>query len=154
MRDFGMESADSQIYDRNRHDLVRYATVLVGPEEAEGVVSTVVSQVLTRGGFEELEDPRSHLFRAVLRESKFASRRGRAESENAVDSGESAEWVFEPEVWDAVERLPLKQRAATYLFYWMELSVAETAALMDLRPATVKRYLRLARLRVGEALDG
>ena len=149
MRDF-----DSEIFDRSRHDLVRYATVLVGPGDAESVLSTAVTRVLSRGRLEELEQPRNQLFRAVLDESRATGRRRSLESADSVGFGESGEWNFDPEVWDTVQKLPLRQRAATFLFYWMEMSVSETADMMGLGVSSVKRHIRQARSRLGETLDG
>ena len=149
MRDF-----DSEIYDRNRHDLVRYATVLVGPGDAERVLSTAVTRVLSRGTLEELEQPRNQLFRAVLDESRTVGRKRSLESADDVGFGEAGEWSFEPEVWDTVQKLPVRQRAATFLFYWMEMSVTETADMMGLGASSVKKHLRQARSRLGEVLDG
>ncbi len=58
-----------------------------------------------------------------------------------------------PEVTAAVLGLPPQQRAATYLVYWADQSIQETAALMGVRPGTVKRYLHLARRRIKGVLD-
>ena len=54
---------------------------------------------------------------------------------------------------DAVAALPPKQRAATYLVYWMGCTSAQAADLMHSRPATVRRYLHLARGHLREVLD-
>jgi RNA polymerase sigma-70 factor (ECF subfamily) len=59
----------------------------------------------------------------------------------------------QPEVLEAVLALPLGQRAATFLVYWADLSVAGTAELMGVRPGTVKRYLHLARAKLEGVLD-
>ena len=59
---------DEQIYLNHRDDLIRYATVLVGPTAAEDVVSVVVMRVLSRRRLSDLAAPRPYLFRAVLNE--------------------------------------------------------------------------------------
>ncbi len=51
-------------------------------------------------------------------------------------------------------RLPLRQRTATFLAYWGDLSIAETSRLMGARPGSVKRYLHLARRSLKGVLDG
>jgi RNA polymerase sigma-70 factor (ECF subfamily) len=47
----------------------------------------------------------------------------------------------------------LGQRSATYFVYWADMSVAEAAAVMGVRPGTVKRYLHLARAKLEGVLD-
>jgi DNA-directed RNA polymerase specialized sigma24 family protein len=63
----------------------------------------------------------------------------------AIDLAVPAPDEPRPDVLEAVFRLPVRQRAATYLTYWVDLPTAETARLMDVGEGTVKRYLFLAR---------
>lgn len=143
---------DETIYRENREDLIRYAAVLVGPTSAEDAVSTVVLRVLARQRLVDLRDARPYLFRAVLNECRTRLDRDRNHSTLAnVDGSQSVE--PQPEVLAAVLALPVRQRAATYLVYWVGMSVAETASLMGIRPGTVKRYLHLARRVLKGALD-
>ncbi len=135
---------DEEIYRKNRDDLIRYATVLVGPTAAEDVVSTVVLRVLARRRLVDLDDARAYLFRAVLNESRTRLTRRRSPL-TITDKADAPVVDTEPEVLVAVLALPAQQRAATYLVYWAGMSVAETSTLMGIRPGTVKRYLHLAR---------
>lgn len=57
-------------------------------------------------------------------------------------------------VLKAVELLPLKQRSIFTLHFVEELSVAEIAAAMDLRSATVKTHLYRAIAKVRTAMEG
>lgn len=145
-------ASDSQVYASVKDDLVRYATVLVGPDAASDVVSTVVLRVLARRRLVELDDPRSYLFRSVLNEARsMARQRGRLRVWG--DRGETEDSPnLLPEVAVAVARLPVRQRAATFLVYWMGFSVEQTASLMGVGVGTVKRYLSLARDNLREAL--
>ena len=63
-RDKGMK--DAAIWAQHRDELTRYATVLVGPSEADDVLSTVVLRLLRRRSLGDLSDPRAYLFRSVL----------------------------------------------------------------------------------------
>lgn len=54
----------------------------------------------------------------------------------------------------AVSRLPPRQRLAVNCFYFVDLSIAETAAVMRCAPGTVKSTLADARHRLKELLDG
>ncbi|MDK1102959.1 MAG: RNA polymerase sigma factor [Actinomycetota bacterium] len=143
---------DEVIYRKNRNDLIRYASVLVGPTSAEDVVSTIVLRVLARQHLADLREPRPYLFRAVLNECRTRLDRERNHSTlDNVDGTQSVEQ--QPEVLAAVLALPVRQKAATYLVYWEGLSVQETARLMGIRLGTVKRYLYLARRVLKGALD-
>lgn len=141
-RDHGVESGlDADIYAKYRGELVRYATALVGPDDAEDVLSTVLVRVLRMGSLGSLDDPEAYLFRAVLNESRSVRRLVRDDHvEQAPD--------LLPEVIEALRRLPMRQRAAAYLVYYADLSVAEAAELMGCAPGTVKWYLHDARLRL------
>ena len=143
--------SDEAIWNKHREELIRYATLLVGPDEAEDVLSTVVLRVLRRRSLADLEDPRPYLFRGVLNEARSVGRR-RARRPLDVVSVEFPCDV-DPGVLDAVRALPNRQRAAVYLTYWRDLPVAETSLLMGCRPGTVKRYLHLARARLREVFD-
>ena len=150
MGDRGVGSAT--IWREHRGELIRYATVLVGPDNAEDILSSVVERVLRRdGGLASLAEPRPYLFKAVLNESRHHLR----------TQGRDAPWgntivtlpEVRPEVFDAVAGLPERQRAAVYLTYWRDLPVQEVAGLMGCRPGTVKRYLHLARRRLRGVLQ-
>jgi RNA polymerase sigma-70 factor (ECF subfamily) len=149
-RDSGVD--DAAIWRKHKEELIRYATVLVGADHSEDVLSTVVERVLRRhGSLSHLDDARPYLFRAVLNESRGRIRRRRAipwEREFIEDH-----IGFRPDVAAAVGSLPERQRAAVYLTYWRDLPVSEVADLMGCRPGTVKRYLHLSRDRLKEVLE-
>ena len=143
---------DAQIWLTCKDDLTRYAAVLIGPSDAEDVVSTVFLRVLDRGRLGSLDDARPYLFKAVLNECK--TRRTRSRS-----GGPSTDVLVppppdpQPEILEAVFSLPLGQRAATFLVYWADMSVAGAAEMMGVRPGTLKRYLHLARRKLKGVLD-
>lgn len=148
----GVTASDSQVYESVKDDLIGYATALVGPDLAPDVVSTVVLRVLAKRQLIELENPRAYLFRAVLNEArKVGSRRTRkvttGRSDVVIDSPN-----LHPEVLTAVSELPVRQRAATFLVYWVGCTVHEVADLMGVGEGTVKRYLSLARTSLKEVL--
>lgn len=145
---------DAAIWRKYKDELVRYATVLVGPAHAEDVLSAVVERILrNRGSLSELDDARPYLFKAVLNEGRNHLRRSsRPRGAWAADLVEMPPEV-RPDVVTAVARLPERQRAAVYLTYWRDLPIAEVAALMGCRAGTVKRYLHLARTRLEERLE-
>jgi RNA polymerase sigma-70 factor (ECF subfamily) len=143
---------DAAIWRKYKEELIRYATVLVGVDHAEDVLSTVVERVLRRkGSLAMLDDARPYLFRAVLNESRGRIRRRRVipwERDLVEDH-----IGFRPDVAAAVGSLPERQRAAVYLVYWRDLPVSEVADLMGCGPGTVKRYLHLSRNRLRKVLE-
>jgi RNA polymerase sigma-70 factor (ECF subfamily) len=54
----------------------------------------------------------------------------------------------------AVSRLPPRQRLAVNCYYFVDLGIADTAAVMGCSPGTVKSTLADARHRLKELLDG
>ncbi len=142
-RGLGMRDDDEAIYADVKADLIRYAAVLVGPDGAEDVVSSVMVRLLRRRSLASLEEPRAYLFRSVLNESRGVLRGRRRRplpSPLAVNPVPEPDW----EVVEAVGALPARQRAAVFLRHWADLPVEEVASLMGARPGTVKRYLHLA----------
>ncbi|GBE24528.1 MAG TPA: sigma-70 family RNA polymerase sigma factor [Actinobacteria bacterium] len=149
-RDQGMESDfDANIYNKHRDELVRYATALVGPDEAEDVLSTVLVKVLRRRSLASLDNPEAYLFRAVLNQSRSVWRQRQRPQLVRDERLEHAPDPL-PEVVDALRDLPPRQRAATYLVYFVDLSVSETAELMGCTQGSVKRHLFDARRRLAK----
>lgn len=139
-----MEVDDEAIYRKHSGDLIRYAAVLVGPDRAEDVLSSVMVRILCRRSLSSLDEPRAYLFRSVLNESRGLLRQRRS---IPMAPQETALVLSEPD-WDvvlAVAKLPARQRAAVFLRYWEGMSVVEVADLMGARAGTIKRYLHLAR---------
>ncbi len=144
---------DATIWRKHKDELIRYATVLVGPVAAEDVLSGVIERILRRrGSLVQLEDARPYLFKAVLNEARNHLRRSARHP--GAWTGDLAVMPpdVRPDVTCAVARLPERQRAAVYLTYWRDLPTAEVAALMGCRAGTVKRYLHLARKRLERTL--
>ena len=141
----GTGVSDEQVWRKHRDELVRYASVLVGPSDAEDLLSSVVVRALaSTGSLSALDNPRPYLFRALLNEAKNHSRsKARKVPLPTVPEQDPAD--LRPEVLEAVMRLAPQQRAAVYLTYWKDLGVSEASRLMGCRPGTVKRYLSLAR---------
>jgi RNA polymerase sigma-70 factor (ECF subfamily) len=147
-----VNTVDDDIYRKHRDDLIRYATALVGPDDAGDVVSSVVLRVLAKRSLGDLRDARPYLFRAVLNEARSTLRRRRPEWHRSIQL-EGDEFDITQDVMRAVLELPARQRAATYLVYWEGLTIAEAAVLIGSTPGTVKRYLHLARSRLRGMLD-
>ena len=149
---------DGEVYLACRDDVTRFAIALVGPSEANDVVSIVVTRFLASGrSLASLDNPRAYLMRAVLNESKSlwkARRRQVVPLASEAPSGhEHSELPAMDGVTPALLGLPVQQRAVTFLTYWVGLTSAEVADLLGTRPGTVRRYLHLAREHLREVLD-
>lgn len=137
---------DAEVYAKHRDDLLRYATSLVGPSDAEDVVSTVVLRAIGRRPLAAIENPHSYLMKAVLNECRSLWRRERTHPISESALAQLPDQVGE--TLDLLWRLPVRQRAAAFLFYWEDRPIEEVANLMGVRAGTVKRYLHNIRQRL------
>ena len=136
---------------------MRFAASLVGREAAHDLVADAVTATIARRRLSDLENPQAYLMQAVL---NGARSRGRSEvrERRAFSSLDRNPSIPEPEMADprivaTVASLPVQQRAAIFLVYWEDLSPSEAAELMGVRPATLRRYLHLAREKLRSHLD-
>jgi len=140
---------DAEIYAKHADELVRFATVLVGPSAAEDVVSEAVTRAFGSSGWQSVQHHRAYLFRATLNQARQACRtdRRRARRETLAVSdpcvGDSPH--VRVEVLDALRRLNVRQRAVVFLTYWHDLESTEVAELLEISTRTVQRELTVAR---------
>ena len=145
---------DAEVYESVRWDLMRYATALVGRNAAEDVVSTVVTRVLSRrGGLTALREPKPYLMKSILNEARSRHRTSTRERTLVAASPPPVGDGSANAITEVIEHLPPRQRAAAFLVFHQEYTPTEAAKLMGCRPATLRRYLHLARQKLREALD-
>ena len=149
-------SNDAEIYERYVDGLFRYATVLVGPDDAADVVSSAVLRVLRSLAWRSVSDHESYLYRAVTNEARNlyrseSRRRLREERAPALHSVE----IPEPhlEVRAAIEQLSVRQRAVVFLTYWDDMSDREVADHLGISVGSVHRHLARARRHLRKVLD-
>jgi RNA polymerase sigma factor (sigma-70 family) len=145
-------------YRANAADLIRYATVLVGPSDAPDVVNDAVVGVMTSGRWESVDNPRAYLFRAVLNQATSHHRSGtrRRRREERAARLEVPATVIDATSVDAhraLAQLSAQQRAVVYLTYWEDLSTAQIAAQLEVSDGTVKKQLARAREQLRRTLD-
>ncbi|MFV2000986.1 MAG: RNA polymerase sigma factor [Acidimicrobiia bacterium] len=148
-----MGDRDEMIYNTLGGELVRYASALVGPDDGPDLVSAVITRVLTKRNLSDLENPRLYLFKAVGNEARSHKRRYANRQVIKLNRPEPVETVDFDVALEAVMDLPVRQRSATYLVYWLDYTPSEAAGVMGCRPATVRRYLHLARGKLEGVLD-
>jgi len=148
--------ARSEVYEKYSHDLIRFATGLAGPDDGPDLVSAAMLSVLWSQSWDQVQNPRAYLYRAVLNEArksyKTAMRRAGAEARAAVPAGGTPARDVEPEILEAVGSLSVRQRAVVFLAYWEDLRPAEIARRLDLSESTVHRYLSRAESRLRRLL--
>jgi RNA polymerase sigma factor (sigma-70 family) len=139
-------------YAKYSDDLVRFATGLVGPEDAADLVSAVMVRVLARPSDRAVQNRRAYLFRAVLNEARMhhrATMRRRAREALAVSPDLTTDNVsLRPDVLTAVSALSVRQRAVVVLRYWGDLDESETAALLGISRGSVRKHLARAHVRL------
>ena len=149
---------DVETYRRHSAELVRYATVLVGPADAADVVSDAVLAAFTSPTWADVANRRAYLYRAVLHHSmsfhRGSSRRRRREQVVVARDRPVAE--PEPHSIDAhraLAALSEQQRAVTYLTYWEDLPPDRIAELLGVAEGTVRKQLARARDHLRRILD-
>lgn len=146
--------------------------------EAEELYQDTFVKALERlDGIDMQNNPKSYLLSIALRlwknrKRKYAWRKRIAgmqalpqeqgyeaflEKEESNGSNTPEECVLAAEererVWQAVRKLPGKQKIVVLLFYMEELSVGQTAALLHIPKGTVKSRLHQARCALAKELE-
>lgn len=147
---------DREIYEKLREPLMRFASSLVGWQNAADLVSEVMVSTLQKRTLTSLGDPKAYLMRSVLNRARSQARRqGReAAALSRIDPNPSVVDTYSsPDLVRAVATLPMQQRAAVYLVYWEDLAPSEAAKVMGVLPGTLRRYIHDARSRLEGVLD-
>ena len=121
-------------------ELLRYATLLVGPLDAQDVVSAVFVKVVN-GNVRQADNVRAYLFRAVANvaiDGQRSSARRRARDRHAVLPDAVAEHESQLDVRRAIEQLPVRQRAVVYFTYWEDMDATAIAQTLRITLSTVR----------------
>ena len=144
-----------QLWRVHAADLMRFATVLVGPVDAHDITveAFLRASPVVDGG--TVTNPRAYLMRAVanrahdLRRSR--ERRWRRDLAAVGPASTLGPDTF-LDVRRAVSSLSLAQRTVVYFVYWEDLSERDIATLLQVAPGTVRRHLVRARTHLRKAL--
>ena len=138
---------------------IRYATVLVGPDDAADVVTDAVLAAFASPAWRDVANRRAYLYRAVLNASAIAppfhaadggvvsarSPRGTATAADPPAPAVDAHRALAP--------LSEQQRAVVFLTYWEDLAPAQIADLLGVADGTVRKQLARARDHLRRILD-
>jgi RNA polymerase sigma-70 factor (ECF subfamily) len=156
----GMAS-DEEIYRKYADELTRFATGLVGPDNATDAVSAAMIGVFTSAKWPSALNQRAYLYRAVLNECRMQGRRTATRRRyeqrtpaagDADPDGAGPADAPKPEVLAAVLALSDRQRAVVYLTYWEDLDPSRIAELLGISDGAVRRHLARARRHLRKTL--
>ncbi len=128
-----------ECYERERLALTRLAFLLVGSlPAAEDIVGDAFAAALPR--WAHLDQPGAYLRRSVVNGALTRLRKGSSERSflNRQRPEEPTTALGSDELWDAIGRLPIKQRSAVVLTYYLDLDSNEAARILGCRPGTVR----------------
>lgn len=134
---------------------VRFATALVGPDDAHDIATTAFLRVTRQPNWLEFEHLDRYLLRAVRNEAQnlYRQRRRRWERDLiAVGPDAHSDQTPDIDLWSAVARLSVRQRGVVFLAYWQDMTEADIAETLDLSRSTVHRTLVRARTALRKAL--
>jgi RNA polymerase sigma-70 factor (ECF subfamily) len=149
------QRSDAEIYSEHAVALVQFATVLVGPGDAQDVVSSAVLRSLGSPGWRQVQNHRGYLYQAVANEARNLYRSESRRRNREVRMSEPIVVYLpelRPEVQQAVERLSVRQRAVVYLTYWEDMTDQMAADYLGISAGSVRRHLARARDHLRKAL--
>jgi RNA polymerase sigma factor (sigma-70 family) len=132
----------------------------LSPEEADDAVQEALLRVwLALGGGTEIRSVDAWSFRALYRicmdEHRWRRRvRRLADRIRPAPSPDTQRGAADRiSLWQAVDRLPERQRAVIYLRYRADLSFEEIGDALDIRPVSARSHASRALDRLGAMLD-
>ncbi len=135
------------LYRTDYLGLVRLA-VLVGADRAVAEELVQDAFVAAHRTWDGVRDPLPYLRRAVVNRTHSWGRRQTLERERRPRTADPA-LLGADELWDALSRLPERQREAIVCRFYLDLPDAEIAEILDCRVPTVRTAIHrgLAKLR-------
>lgn len=149
--------SDAEVYEKHADELIRFATMVAGPFEAEDVVANAMVRVFASAGWQHALNQRAYLYRSVMREAAMLARgaRRRTTREQRVGAWaqDASETSLRSEVIDAIRSLSVRQRAVVFMTFWLDAPVDEIAHLLSVSARTVQRDLAISYEKMGSYLD-
>ena len=135
------------VYRSDYAGLVRLA-VLVGADRAVAEELVQDAFVAVHRAWDRVREPLPYLRRTVVNRCRSWGRRQTLERDRRPAPADPAVLVAD-ELWDALSRLPERQREAIVCRFYLDLPDAEIAQILDCRVATVRTAIHrgLAKLR-------
>ena len=141
--------SDADTYRTLAPNLIRYATLLVGPCDAPDVVADAFLAAMTGPRWAEVQNRRAYLYRVTTSKvsdlQRSTSRRRQRESEAGRELARAWTGSARPEIVTAIAELSSRQRAVVHLTYWDDLTPAAVADVLGISDGAVRRHLARAR---------
>lgn len=145
----------SEVFQEYGAELTRFATSLVGPTDAQDVVSDALVASMWSNGWEQVANQRAYLYRAVVSQVRMNHRsatRRRDRERRATRPLTNESPNGEVDVWEALGHLSVMERSVVFLTYWEDLSEVDAATRLGVSERTVRRRLGRARHKLGRVL--
>ncbi len=140
----GLADTFEGLYRSSVDEMTRVAYLITGSSHtAEEIAHD--SFIAIRRRWDSINNPRAYLRQTVVNRSRSHLRRLRTQRAAAVDPQPSFEMDDIDETWDAIQALPVRQRTALVLRYYVDMSIRDIADAMDIRQGTVKSVLHRGR---------
>jgi RNA polymerase sigma-70 factor (sigma-E family) len=130
--------------------MVKLAFLLVGTGAAEEVVQDAFAKVYERWG--TVDRPGAYLRTCVVNGCRQLARRRRLQWRHSYPAPAVGE-LGADHLLEALDRLPASRRAAIVLRYYCDLSEAEIAATLGVRPGTVKSMVHRGLRELREVIE-
>jgi RNA polymerase sigma-70 factor (ECF subfamily) len=148
-------TAAELLWRQHADELLRFATVLVGPTDANDIVVEAFLRCVPSLATPGIDNQRAYLFRAVNNRALDLRRsRHRRWARDIAAILPTAHTTPDPlvDVRRAVATLSVAQRAVVYLVYWEDLTERSAAETLQVSPGTVRRHLTRARTHLRKEL--
>lgn len=140
------------VYRRESAPMVRLAYLMVDSEtQAEEVVHDAFATLYER--WSRVDNPGAYLRTCVVNRCNDVHRRRALERRWRQRPADEHAELGADHLLDALERLPLKRRAALVLRYYDDRTVADIAEILGVRPGTVKSMLHRGLAQLREAIE-
>ena len=148
---------EEELYRKYADELIRYATVLIGPDRAGDAVADALVGALQGGRLRDARHPKAYLYRSVHNAATAIATRATKRERREIEDGITARPHYWPadvdlDVIQAVARLSPRQRAVIYLTYWDDQTPQAIADILEISEGSVKQHLTRARRAVRRAL--
>ncbi len=137
-------------------ELLRFATVLVGPSDAPDIVTDSFLRSAASILSGEVDNSRAYLYRAVTNRTHDLRRsRERRWARDLAAIGPPSTTAHDSfvDVRRAVAKLSVQQRAVVYFAYWEDLPERAISEVLQIAPGSVRRHLSRARHHLRKALS-